>query len=192
VAKHRPTFVVSARAAAIPGLASLLNQVATIVDVEKGRPPDLVDGYVIAWGDQPPQGRLVTGLVLVVSITGSEDQHRWALQLGAAAVIDPSMSPAKFDAMWACVLAGLCPLPRRSAELLARRLAEPPKGLVVSPRDRIILEVLVSGGTVAAVADQLECSARHARRHIHSLWERFGVATRAQGLVAAARWGLID
>jgi len=170
----------------------LLERFAGAVSTDEGGPLEAVDGYVIMTGEAHPAPRRWAGVVLVAGATGSEGTHRYALSVGAAAVVHPAMAPEDLSVVWAAVLAGDYPLPLGIARSMARRLAQPPRQLVLSERDMIIVGGLSRGDTMAAIADRLGCSERHARRHTRSLWDTLGVANRAQGLVAAARWGLLD
>ncbi|MEX2134584.1 MAG: LuxR C-terminal-related transcriptional regulator, partial [Acidimicrobiia bacterium] len=148
------------------------------------------DGYVIAPGDITARLRRAHH-VLVAGSDGSEATHRLALSIGAAAVVHADMMPDELAVVWAAVRARHYPIPSDIAQFMAVRLDQPPEDLMLADQDMTILVGLARGDTMAEVANQLGCSVRHARRHAHSLWNKLGVANRAQGLVVATRWGFL-
>jgi DNA-binding NarL/FixJ family response regulator len=182
----------SSQAAATPGVVAVLARFAK-VDVAETDDPSTVDGYVItADEDPPPQRGSGAGVLLVAGSDPTEEEHRFALRIGAAAFVHPGIADEDLATIWAAVMAGYYPLPRATAHPLASRLERPPAGLHLSGLDRIILAGLSRGDTMAEVATRLGCSDRHARRHARALWDTFGIPNRAQGLVAAARWGILS
>ena len=128
---------------------------------------------------------------IIVTDAIDETVLRAAIQSGAAALIPHDVTVEAARAILSAVAAGSFPIPRHLAVALATRLEPPPAG-VLSDRDRIILDHLARGDTIATIARRLECSQRHTRRHLRILWNKMGVSGRAQGLAAAARQGLLN
>jgi len=154
---------------------------------------DTADGYVIASGEKPPPPHGAgPGVLLVAGPVPTEEEHRIALKIGAAAFVHSNMAHGDLLAVWAAALAGYYPLPRATAHPLVSRLERPPENIHLSDRDKVILAGLAQGDTMAEVAARLGCSERHARRQARAMWNTLGVPNRTQGLVSAARWGLLS
>lgn len=128
---------------------------------------------------------------MIVTDVIDETVVRAAMRSGAAGGIPLDVTVEGARAILSAVVAGYFPIPRHLAPTLATRLkSSTPAGL--TERDRILLDHLARGDTIRAIAQRLGCSERHTRRHIRALWKTMGVDGRAQGLVAAARQGLLN
>ncbi len=128
--------------------------------------------------------------VVVVDVV-DEIVVRAVMRSGAAGVTSPDVTVEEARAILSGVVAGSFPVPYHLAVALATRL-EPATRASLTERDRVILDRLACGDTIRVIAQRLGCSERHTRRHLHTLWDKMGVSGRAQGLVAAARQGLLS
>jgi len=133
-----------------------------------------------------------TGPVPQVVVVDAVDEIivRAVMRSGAAGIMTPDVTVEEAQMILAAIAIGWFPVPHHLAMALATRL-EPEAAHVLSDRDRIILEHLARGDTTRVIAQHLGCSQRHTRRHLRTLWDKLGVNGRAQGLVAAARQGLL-
>jgi len=75
------------------------------------------------------------------------------------------------------------------AEALRRRMA--PQGPQLSPRETEVLGRLAEGMSVAQISRTLYISESTTKTHISKLYDKLGVANRAQALMTALRLGLI-
>jgi len=128
---------------------------------------------------------------IIVTDAIDETVLRAAMRSGAAALIPQDVTVEEARVILSAVTAGSFPVPHHLALALVTRL-EPPPAIVLTDRDRIILDHLAHGDTIATLARRLGCSERNTRRHLRTLWDKMGVSGRAQGLVAAARQGLLN
>ena len=142
---------------------------------------------------RPEPAAAADGQVPRIIVTDTIDAAvlRAAIQSGAAALIPHDVTVEAARAILTAVAAGSFPIPRHLAVALVTRLELPPAG-VLSDRDRIILDHLARGDTIATIARRLGCSQRHTRRHLRTLWDKMGVPGRAQGLITATRQGLLN
>jgi non-specific serine/threonine protein kinase len=69
--------------------------------------------------------------------------------------------------------------------------AAPPR-IVLTPREREILQLLVAGHTDRAIADALFISARTVQNHIARIFDKLGVRTRTAAATAAVAAALVD
>ncbi len=138
----------------------------------------------VAGGSQ----RRVPQIVVVDAI--DETTIRTVMRSGAAGIITPSVTVEEARAILTAVVAGSFPVPHHLAAHLATRL-EPTTPDRLTARDRLMLDRLAQGDTIIMIARRIGCSQRHTRRHLRALWDKMGVNGRAQGLVAAARQGLL-
>lgn len=76
------------------------------------------------------------------------------------------------------------------AEALRRRMA--PAGPQLSPRESEVLARLAEGMSVAQISRVLYISESTTKTHISKLYDKLGVANRAQALMTALRLGLIS
>lgn len=154
---------------------------------DRSHPRSEADFHVtLATESARPQG---WGRHVIVTTDINETTLRTAMRTGTAAVIPPDLTVEDARVVFAAVAAGYFPIPQRLAPILATRL-EPPIP-TLTQRDLIILEHLARGDPLRVIAQRLGCSERQTRRHLRTLWNTMGVPGRAQGLLAAARQGLL-
>lgn len=184
-------IALSRGAAAMPRLVDTLQAVASeliFIDDTQPRQPDCDAHVVVATEHVPPLSSASGIRVILTDI--DEVTIRHAMETGVGALIAPNISIDDLRAVMMAATHGYYPVPRHLAPVVATRL-EGPKPETLSRRDLTILRHLARGGTMIDLAQQLGCSERHARRHVRALWNTMGVHGRAQGLVAAARRGLL-
>ncbi len=144
----------------------------------------------LAASTEPAAGSAVRVPQVVVAAVVDEIIVRAAMRCGAAGIISPDVTVEEARAILAAIAIGWFPVPHHLAVVLATRL-EPEPATVLTRRDRTILDLLARGDTARVIAQHLGCSERHTRRHLRTLWDKMGVPGRAQGLIAAARQGLL-
>ena len=61
----------------------------------------------------------------------------------------------------------------------------------LTPRERDIVDLLATGCSTASIADQLYLSPKTVSNHLTTIFEKLGVANRAEAIVLAQRsgWG---
>jgi DNA-binding NarL/FixJ family response regulator len=129
--------------------------------------------------------------IVVLTMYYDDDQLLGALEAGASAFVpktapvDEVVAAARHAASSpsAFTAAGL-------AEAMKRRLA--PAGPHLSPRELHVLRLLADGWSLAGIAKQLYVSESTAKMHISRMYEKLGVANRAQALMTALRLGLLE
>lgn len=131
---------------------------------------------------------------LVAVIDGAStpaDYRRW-LRTGCTSVVDTTTSANQLALQIEAALLGSVVIPTKSAAAMAHRLAEPPAGLTIGPRQTKILEALASGATLPAIANLLDRSERHTRRLIRQLINQMQATNTHTAVATATRWGLIE
>lgn len=183
----RWAIALSAPVATNRRLVDTLQQLPGYLIVSDGsQPPSEADFHVtLVTESARPQG---WGRHVIVTTDIDETTVRTAMRAGAAAVIPPDLTVEAARVVFAAVAAGYFPIPHHHAAALSMRL-EP--SITLTQRDLTILEHLARGDPLRVIAQRLGCSERHTRRHLRTLWDTMGVPGRAQGLVTAARRGLI-
>lgn len=73
----------------------------------------------------------------------------------------------------------------------ANRPAPPPADEVLSPRERELMGLLAQGLDNRGIAERLCISAKTARNHLSHIYEKLGVKSRTQALIAAQQRGLV-
>ncbi|SFR26703.1 DNA-binding response regulator, NarL/FixJ family, contains REC and HTH domains [Lentzea waywayandensis] len=127
--------------------------------------------------------------IVVMTSHGEDDVLFRALETGASAFvgktapIEEILCAIRHAAVAASsfTAAGL-------ANAMARRQAS---RLVLSPREREVLDLLRDGVSIPAIARTLYVSPSTAKTYVSRLYEKLGVSNRAQALMAALRMGLI-
>lgn len=130
--------------------------------------------------------------IVMLTMHAGDDQLFAAMEAGVSAFVGKDR-PAD-DVVTATEHAASSPRSFVSAgliEAVARKLTAPavPR---LSPREREILDLLAEGLGTAEVAKRLYLGESTAKTHIARIYEKLGVANRAQALVAAMRLGLLD
>ncbi len=74
---------------------------------------------------------------------------------------------------------------------MARR-GHPAERLALSPREAEALQLLGSGLSIPAIAGRMYVSLSTAKTYVARLYEKLGVSNRAQALMTAMRYGLLQ
>jgi two-component system, NarL family, nitrate/nitrite response regulator NarL len=117
-----------------------------------------------------------------------------ALRAGAAGVMSKRSTAEQLRAAIRAAAAGgtaLCEAAQRglAAEI---RVRDPDGRPRVTEREREVLRLMAEGCTAPTIARSLHLAPRTVRTHIEHLYERFGVAERAQLVACAMRAGVLQ
>jgi DNA-binding NarL/FixJ family response regulator len=115
-----------------------------------------------------------------------------ALKAGAAACISRSSSFEELIDVMRMALRGVTAIPTHLARSIVTAARVAPNDCPVSPREASWISVLAHGGTVTKLAHDSGYSEREMYRILHQIYDRMGARNRAEALVRAAGWGLID
>lgn len=137
---------------------------------------------------------VASGAVVVALLPDpTPEAHAHAYEHGAAGTVDWNADPEEIVASLHTALEGRTRLPIEVTRVLA---SEWPS--LHAPRPEIDedevdwLVALASGTTVARLADDTGYSERALFRKLHDVYDRLGVTSRAEAIVAAERLGLLD
>jgi DNA-binding NarL/FixJ family response regulator len=128
--------------------------------------------------------------IVMLSMYAGDEYLFGALDAGASAFV-PKDAPAE-EVMAAARHAAASPGSFTAANLadaMKRRMH--PTGPQLSPREREVLNLLADGLGVAEISKKLYISQSTTKTHVAKLYEKLGVANRAQALMTALRLGLI-
>lgn len=129
------------------------------------------------------------GLVVLTMYAGDE-QIFAAMDAGASAIV--GKDAASHEVVCAARQAAISPRSFASPDLaqamLRRMTSSQPR---LSDRERQVLQLLAEGLGVAAIGATLYVSESTAKAHVARIYEKLGVANRAQALMAAMRMGLL-
>jgi DNA-binding NarL/FixJ family response regulator len=128
--------------------------------------------------------------IVILTMYAGDDQLFEALDAGASAFVPKNAQSA--DVVAAARHAATTPNSFSApdlAEALRRRMA--PQGPQLSPRETEVLGRLAEGLSVAQISRTLYISESTTKTHISKLYDKLGVANRAQALMTALRLGLI-
>lgn len=129
--------------------------------------------------------------IVVLTMQAGDGQLFEALEAGASAFMP--MNAQSEDVVAAARHAATAPGSFSApdlAEALRRRMA--PQGPQLSPRETEVLGRLAEGMSVAQISRTLYISESTTKTHIAKLYDKLGVANRAQALMTALRLGLIS
>ncbi len=113
-----------------------------------------------------------------------------AFRAGAWGVVSRDACPEEITAVLVATCIGRCLLPVSVAQFLAFESPPIEHPLLLSA-EVTWLSALLEGATVAEIARKAGYSEREMFRRLASLYDRMGVASRAQALLTAGRWGLL-
>jgi len=123
--------------------------------------------------------------VVLTTYEGDEDIHQ-ALEAGAAAYVIKAMSYETLVDALRRVHAGCRYLPPPVARSLANRTPNSD----LSPREREVLALMVSGKTNKGIAEMLGITEATVKCHVSVILQRLNAADRTQAVVAALQRGL--
>lgn len=156
-------------------------------------------GWVLLYestvGSDVTQLRIGCGFGATVAIVDLEDvdEVRRALALGGTGVVDRRASCDEIRSVVGLARERRACIPSELLHRLATGSGEPtPSGCAMTDDELVILRLLARGDRIADIAEVVHRSERDLYRVFRSLWARLGADGRADGLVLAARAGLLD
>jgi DNA-binding NarL/FixJ family response regulator len=130
-----------------------------------------------------------TKVVLFTSFSDREGIES-ALDAGAVGYLLKDAEPEEIRSAIQAAARGEAPLaPKAAAALLAGRNARE-RQVELTPRERDVLQLIVSGGSNKQVARKLGISEKTVKGHLTKLFQRIGVADRTQAALWAERNGI--
>jgi DNA-binding NarL/FixJ family response regulator len=130
-----------------------------------------------------------TKVVLFTSFSDREGIEA-ALDAGAVGYLLKDAEPEEIRSAIQAAARGEAPLaPKAAAALLAGRNVRE-RQVELTPRERDVLQLIVSGGSNKQVARKLGISEKTVKGHLTKLFQRIGVADRTQAALWAERNGL--
>jgi DNA-binding NarL/FixJ family response regulator len=126
-------------------------------------------------------------ILILTTFESEEDIHR-ALQAGVAGYLLKESNRPQLAAAIRAVLAGERHLSQPIARLAAERARQP--GL--SPRQVEVLDLVAKGLTNKEIGGILGFSAEGAKQHLHHIYQKLGVSTRAEATAEAIRRGILQ
>ena len=130
------------------------------------------------------------GIGVVVMASADTDQPMFrAMESGASAYVAKAAPVADFLA--AIRSAAVAPGNFTAAGLVEALGRRSKVDLLLSPREKQVLDLLVDGLSVAAIARSMHLSQSTTKTYTSRLYDKLGAANRAQALVTAIRLGLI-
>jgi DNA-binding NarL/FixJ family response regulator len=131
-----------------------------------------------------------TKVVLFTSFSDREGIEA-ALDAGAIGYLLKDAEPEEIRSAIRAVARGESPLaPKAAAALLAGRGNRDRREVELTPRERDVLQLIVSGGSNKQVARKLGISEKTVKGHLTKLFQRIGVADRTQAALWAERNGI--
>jgi DNA-binding NarL/FixJ family response regulator len=131
-----------------------------------------------------------TKVVLFTSFSDREGIEA-ALDAGAIGYLLKDAEPEEIRSAIHAAARGEAPLaPKAAAALLAGRAARDRRTIDLTPRERDVLQLIVSGGSNKQVARKLGISEKTVKGHLTKLFQRIGVADRTQAALWAERNGI--
>ena len=130
-----------------------------------------------------------TKVVLFTSFS-DRDGIEAALDAGAVGYLLKDAEPEEIHSAIRAAARGEAPLaPKAAAALLAGRTSKD-RRVDLTPRERDVLGLIVSGGSNKQVARKLGISEKTVKGHLTKLFQRIGVADRTQAALWAERNGI--
>jgi DNA-binding NarL/FixJ family response regulator len=125
--------------------------------------------------------------IKVVVLTSFSDQRRIldVLGAGAAGFVLKDDEPAELAAAIRTVMTGGAPLDPKAARVLLDAQRLPSSAVTVSPREREVLELLMTGLANKQIARRLDITERTVKAHLTSIYQSLGVEGRTQAVLWA-------
>jgi DNA-binding NarL/FixJ family response regulator len=143
--------------------------------------------FVLAFGKMQPSAP-------VIAILPDPTPHAYAevLRLGAQAAVGDAEPVDELVAVVEAALEGRTRLPAEIVRLLAEGRCVGPCVPPLSEEEAGWLRGLAAGVTVAALAERAAYSERELYRRLARLYSRLGVRGRAEAVVLATKWGIVE
>ena len=130
--------------------------------------------------------------IVVLTAQGDDDVLFRALETGVSAFVSKHAGVA--EVLAAIRHAGVAALTFSATGLAAalRRRQQQTESRTLSVREREVLNHLLAGDSIPALAGKLYISLSTAKTYVARLYDKLGVSNRSQAVLAAARLGLAD
>lgn len=186
VAQHADIEIVCECSSAAEALAAGVPSHPTVVTIDTILPD--ADGLRLV--RELRDGDADLGIV-VLSSDGGDDLLFRAMEIGASAFVKKTAPVAEvLAAIRHAAVAASCFTASGLPEVLARRRLAPER-FGLSPREMQVLRMLRDGMSVPAIAGTMFIAQSTAKTYVARLYDKLGVANRAQALMIAAHHGLI-
>ena len=183
------------------GLTAILSNSSSIRVVAEAAPSEAqalpgagVDVVVCDVPDDEPAQTAFQGTlpgVPILALTGMPSRARELVLAGARGVISRDASLERLSAASFAVAQGLSTLDERTlAELVSAKPATV-SPVVLTRREREVLELLAEGLSNKVIALRLDISEHTAKFHVNSILEKLEADTRTDAVVRAARSGVL-
>lgn len=132
--------------------------------------------------------------VQVIALTSfvEEDLVRQAIQAGATGYLLKDVKPEKLAEAIRAAHRGHPTIASAAAQLLAQAARQPPSlGSDLTPREREVLGLLVTGMTNKEIAEALTLSLGTVRLHVSNILSKLGVSNRTEAVALALQNGLV-
>lgn len=126
-------------------------------------------------------------ILILTTYDTEEDIHR-ALKAGIGGYVHKRSRRADIVAAIRAVHAGEQWVPREVAQRAAVRASQPD----LSPRQREVLELIIKGLTNKEIAQVLGFTESGAKQHLRQIFQKLGVADRAEAVAAAISRGIVS
>lgn len=125
---------------------------------------------------------------IVITATGTAEQARLALQLGARGFFRKTVPMDDLIAAVRAVAAG-----RRAIDpTIAIELAELLPARPLSAREREVLRAMATGASNKEIANELGMTEATARTHVRNVLEKLDATDRTEAVTRALRWGILE
>lgn len=167
-------------------------------DVARAISDELPDVAIVDMGQRP--GALLDRIrdleaarVPALALVATEDAGAEALSAGAHDVLFRETPAKRLAAAIGAVAAGLVALDDAIAQCLTRHRpsALEPLPESLTPRELEVLDLLASGLSNKASAERLGISDHTSKFHVNAILAKLGAQSRTEGVVRAARLGLV-
>ncbi len=131
--------------------------------------------------------------VIILTADDTVDSIMNALKAGASGYLLKTVTIVELqEAIYAVHKGGSVLTPAVAQKVLSVMSHPVVKLLTATDREIEILELLAFGSTNKSIARELSLSVRTVEAHVHKIFQKFGVASRTEAVMAAIRAGLIS
>jgi DNA-binding NarL/FixJ family response regulator len=131
--------------------------------------------------------------VVVVAVIDKDEaaEYQRGFAIGAAGILTATATTDHAIRTVEAAAKGYAYLPHPIARHLAVTSATPtPAGTGLTDTETDILDALTHGATISAIANKIGYSERQTHKILKRLYQRLGVANRAEAITLAARWNI--
>lgn len=130
--------------------------------------------------------------VLVLTVLADPAMLERALRLGAEGYLLKDVEPRMLREAVREVIRGEHPVSARMTQHLIERFRTPPSSFApLSARELEVLQVLATGASYAACADELGVAIGTVQNHVKHIYEKLGASSKTEALAIATRRGIL-